>query len=206
MDASATGPTDEVHGSFQKSREVVISLPERTRSSVTPGANGGASPECHCGARSRRGQRSVLRSSFPRLVDIKTMLRELWDHMGSFSQELHQAVWDILQNLAHATPGKMQESRSDWKCYHNRSPPRKFSSRGETNAEQPTNENMALVDLEDRSCSDRGSVIDPTQELRANRPISFRTARILHNAEINLNEKLDREMEMKYRQLPTKTL
>ena len=27
------------------------------------------------------------RSSFPDLVDIKTaMLRELWDHMGSFSQ------------------------------------------------------------------------------------------------------------------------
>ena len=37
------------------------------------------------------------RSSFAGLVDIKTvMLRELWDHMGSFSQELHQAVWDVL--------------------------------------------------------------------------------------------------------------
>ena len=34
------------------------------------------------------------RSSFPGLVDIRTaMLRELWDHMGSFSQELHQVVW-----------------------------------------------------------------------------------------------------------------
>ena len=65
---------------------------------------------------------------------------------------------------------------------------------------------MALVDLEDRSCSDRASVIDPTQELRADRPISSRTARILDNAKINPNEKLDREMEMKYRQLPTKNL
>ena len=37
------------------------------------------------------------RSSFPGLVDIKTaMLRELWDHMGSLSQELLQAVWDVL--------------------------------------------------------------------------------------------------------------
>ena len=93
----------------------------------------------------------------------------------------------------------MQESRSDWKRYHNRSPPRKFSSRGETNAEQQINENMAMVDLEDRSCSDRASVIDPTQELRADRPISSSTARILHTAEINSNEKLDMEMEMKYR-------
>ena len=38
-------------------------------------------------------------------------------------------------------------------------------------------------------------MIDPTQELRANRPISA-----------NPNEKLDKEMEMKYRQLPTKNL
>ena len=65
---------------------------------------------------------------------------------------------------------------------------------------------MALVDLEDRSCSDRASVIDPTQELRADRPISSRPARIFHSAEINPNEKLDRETEMKYRQLPTKNL
>ena len=65
---------------------------------------------------------------------------------------------------------------------------------------------MALVDLEDRSCSDRASVIDPTQELHADRPISSRTVRILHTAEINSNEKLNREMEMKYRQLPTKNL
>ena len=136
------------------------------------------------------------RSSFPGLVDIKTaMLRELWDHMGSFSQELHQAVWDTLQSLARATPGKRQEGRSDWKRYHDRSPPRKFSARGETNAEQLINENMALVDLEDRSCSNRASVIDPTQELRADRPISS-----------NPNVKLDKEMEMKYRQLPTKKL
>ena len=97
------------------------------------------------------------RSTFPGLVDIKTViLRELWDQMGSFSQGLHQAVWDVLQNLARATSGKMQESRSDWKRYHDRSPPRTFSSRGEnTNAEQQVNENMGLLDLEDRSCSDR---------------------------------------------------
>ena len=57
------------------------------------------------------------------------------------------------------------------------------------------NENMALVDLEDRSCSDRALVIDPAQELRTNRPISA-----------SPDEKLDREMEMKYRQLPTKNL
>ena len=54
---------------------------------------------------------------------------------------------------------------------------------------------MTLVDLEDRSCSDRASVIDPAQELRTNRPISA-----------SPDENLDREMEMKYRQLPTKNL
>ena len=54
---------------------------------------------------------------------------------------------------------------------------------------------MALVDLEDRSCSDRASVFDPTQELRTNRPISA-----------SPDKKSDREMEMKYRQLPTKNL
>ena len=104
------------------------------------------------------------RSSFLGLVGIKTaMLRELWDHMESFKQGLHQAVWDVLQNLARATSGKMQESRGDWKRCHDRSPPRKFSSRGETtNAEQHLNENVSLLDLEDRSCSDHLSVIDPT--------------------------------------------
>ena len=65
---------------------------------------------------------------------------------------------------------------------------------------------MSLLDLEERSCSDRASVIDPTQEMRADRPISSRTARILHTAEIDSNEKLDRDMEMKYRQLPTKNI
>ena len=72
------------------------------------------------------------RSSFPGLVDIKTaMLKELWDNMGSFSQGLHQAVWDILRNLARMPSGKQtQESRGDWKRCHDRSPPRKFSSRG----------------------------------------------------------------------------
>ena len=45
------------------------------------------------------------RSSFPGLVDIRNaMLRELWDNMGSFSQELHQAVWDVLQNLLVRPP------------------------------------------------------------------------------------------------------
>ena len=136
------------------------------------------------------------RISFLGLVDIRTaMLRELWDNMGSFSQELHQSVWDVLQNLARATPEGIQEGRSDGKRHHDRSPPRKFSSRGENNADQQINENMALVDLEDRSCSDRASVIDPTQELRTNRLISA-----------SPDEKLDREMEMNYRQLPTKNL
>ena len=54
---------------------------------------------------------------------------------------------------------------------------------------------MALIDLEDRSCSYHASVIDPTQELRTNRPISF-----------SPDEELDREIEMRYRQLPTKNL
>ena len=54
---------------------------------------------------------------------------------------------------------------------------------------------MALVDLEDRSCLDRASVIDPPQELRTNRPTSATP-----------DKKLDRQMEMKYRQLPTKNL
>ena len=90
----------------------------------------------------------------------------------------------------------MPEGRSEWKRYNDRSPPRKFSSRSETNVDQLINENMTLVDLEDRSCSDRASVIDSTQELiRTDRPISS-----------NANGKLDREMEMKYRQLPTKNL
>ena len=66
------------------------------------------------------------RSSLPGLVDIRTaMLREPWDHMGSFSQELHQAVWDVLQNLARTTPGKIEEGLSDWKRYNDRSSPKK---------------------------------------------------------------------------------
>ena len=137
-----------------------------------------------------------LRSSFPDLVDIRTaMLRELWDNMGSFSQELYQAVWNVLQNLVRATPRRVQEGQTDGKRHHDRSPPRKISSRGENDDYQRVNENMARVDLEDRSCSDRASVIDPTQELRTNRPIS-----------VSPDEKLDREMEMNYRQLPTKKL
>ena len=123
------------------------------------------------------------RSSFPGLVDIRTaMLKELWENMGSFSQELHQAVWDVLRNLVRATPGRIQEGRTDGKRQHDRSPPRKFSSRGENDDYQQINENMALVDLEDRSCSDCASVIDPTQELRTNRPIS-----------VSPDEKLDRD-------------
>ena len=136
------------------------------------------------------------RTSFPGLVDIRaTTLRELWDKMRSFSQELHQAVWDVLQNLVCATPGRAQEGRTDGKSQHDRPPPRKFSSRGENDDYQQINENMALVDLENRSCSDRASVIDPTQKLRTNRPISA-----------SPDEKLDRQMEMKYRQLRTKNL
>ena len=132
------------------------------------------------------------RRSFPGMVDIEAaMLKDLWDHMESFSQGLHQAVWDVLQNLARATPGN---------------PPRKFWSGGETNDEQQINENMTLLDLEDQSSSDRASVIDPTQELRTDRPISSRTARMLQTTETNPYGKLDREMEMKYMQLPTKKL
>ena len=40
-----------------------------------------------------------------------------------------------------------------------RSPPRKFSSRGENDDYHQINENMALVNLEDRSCSDRALTI-----------------------------------------------
>ena len=136
------------------------------------------------------------RTSFPGLVDIRAAtLRQLRDKMGSFSPELHQAVWDVLQNLVRATPGRAQEGRTDGKRQHDRSPPRNFSSRGENDDYQQINWNMALVNLEDRSCSDRASVIDPTQELRKNRPISA-----------SPDETLDRQMEMKYRQLPTKHL
>ena len=60
-----------------------------------------------------------------------------------------------------------------------------------------------LLDLEERSCSDRVSVIDPTQQMRTDKPIFSRTEKVLHTAEIDSNEKLDREMEMKYRQLLT---
>ena len=42
--------------------------------------------------------------------------------------------------------------------------------------------------------------------MHADRPISSRTARILHTADIDSDGKLDRETEMKYRQLPTKTI
>ena len=48
--------------------------------------------------------------------------------------------------------------------------------------------------------------MDPTQEMCADRSISSCTARILHTAEIDSNEKLGREMEMQYRPLPTKNL
>ena len=142
------------------------------------------------------------RSSFPGLVDIQeAMLKELWDHMGSFSQRLHQAVWDALQILAHTTPRGTPEGRSERKRY-DRSPPRKYSSRGE----RIITENMDLFDLEDQRSSDRASVIEPAQELRPDRPISSRTARLLQSTEIHHHEKLDREMEIKYRQLTIKNL
>ena len=83
--------------------------------------------------------------------------------MGNFSHGLRQEVWDVLKSLASTTSGKTQRSRGNWKRYNDRSPPRTFSSRGETtNAEQHLSENVSLLDLEDRSCSDRASVIDPT--------------------------------------------
>ena len=47
------------------------------------------------------------RSSFPELADIKAaILKDLWDHMESFSQGLQLAVWDVLQNLVRATLSK----------------------------------------------------------------------------------------------------
>ena len=104
------------------------------------------------------------------------MLKELWDNMGSFSQGLHQAVWNVLQNLARVTSGKSRESRGDWKRYRDRPPLRKFPFRGETtNAEQHLSEIVSLLDLKERSCSDRASVINPTQEMHADSPISSRT-------------------------------
>ena len=67
-------------------------------------------------------------TSFPGLVDIRAAtLREVWDKMDSFSQELHQAVWDVLQNLVRATTRRAQEDRTNGKRQHDRSPPRKFS-------------------------------------------------------------------------------
>ena len=55
--------------------------------------------------------------------------------------------------LARAASGKTQESQGDWKRYPDRSPPRKFSSRGETtNAEQHFLKTVSLLELEDRSC------------------------------------------------------
>ena len=90
------------------------------------------------------------RTSFPGLVDIRTaMLRDLWDNMRTFAQELHQVVWDVLQNLVRATPGRAQEGRTDGKRQQDRSRPRKVSSRGDNDDYQQVNENMALVDLED---------------------------------------------------------
>ena len=184
MDASATGPTGEVHGSLQNSREVEISFTERTGSS----ANGAASPESHREARSRVGQRSVLKEQFPGPGGHQN--RHAEKAVGPHGELFPRTASGVLGCSAEprsCDSRKRQEGRSNWKRYHDRSPPSKFSARGETNTEQLIHENMALVDLEDRSCSDRASVIDPRQELRADRPISS-----------NLNEKLDWKMEMKY--------
>ena len=49
--------------------------------------------------------------------------------------------------------------------------------------------------LEERSCSDRASVIDSTHETLTDSPISPRTGEVLHTAEIDFNERLGREME-----------
>ena len=71
-------------------------FPERTGILPTPRQNGVVGSKSHCGAGSRD---LSWRRNFPGLVDARTaMLKELWDHMGSFSQGLHQAVWDVLQN------------------------------------------------------------------------------------------------------------
>ena len=119
-------------------------------------------------------------------MDIRTAIsNEMRDNKGSFLQGLHQAVWDILKNLARMTSGKQtQESREDWKRYHDRYPPKKVSSRDEAtnNAGRHSSETVSLLDLEEQSCSDRASVIDTTQEMLADRSISSRTAIVLHRS------------------------
>ena len=63
---------------------------------------------------------------------------------------------------------------------------------------------MSLLDIVEQNCSDRAPVMNPTQEIPADKPISSRTARILNTAEIKTDEELDRRMEMKSRLVPTK--
>ena len=93
------------------------------------------------------GPRSVMEEQFSGYGGYQN--HNVKGTVGSFSQGLHQVVWDVLQTLARMTSGKQtQESRRDWKRYHDRSPPRKFSSTGETtNAEQHLSENVCLLDL-----------------------------------------------------------
>ena len=66
---------------------------------------------------------------------------------------------------------------------------------------------LSLLDIEEQSGSDRALLVDPTQEIRADRRISSRTARVMHTAGIEADdEKIDRKIEIKYRRLPTKML
>ena len=73
-----------------------------------------------------------------------------------------------------SSPKRTQESRKDWKRHNDRSSPRKVSSRGETpSAEislQHLRESVCILDTEEQSCSDRASVIDPTQTIPTDKP------------------------------------
>ena len=105
------------------------------------------------------------RSNIPGFVNIRAeMGKDPWEHMGSYLRGIHQAVWDVLQNLARMSSGKRtQESGEDWKRHGDKSPPRKVSSIGETpSAEISLQHLRCLLDIEEQSCSDRASVIDPT--------------------------------------------
>ena len=69
---------------------------------------------------------------------------------------------------------RTQENRENWKRHNDRSSPRKVSSRGETPSAkislQHLRESVCILDTEEQSCSDRASVIDPTQTNPADRP------------------------------------
>ena len=65
-------------------------------------------------------------------------------------------------------------------------------------------ETKEVSSVETSSASDRASVIIPVDV--PDQPLSSTTARVLHAAAIEDNAVRDKEMEMKYRQLPTKNL